>query len=385
MKEKTNVGANTPLVAVLSTVRLSSQDGLPIGKEARVLEEQFSMAKRYGIPMFIFHWNGVNWLKRSIKGYTYISGTEETGHWVRKTFAFPDIVYNRIRARKTEKQPAVQQLLYKLDHDPNIHLFNSRFLDKWEVYEALANNPLTSGMVPSTRLLSSENLEGFLDTYSEVFIKPRNNNAGRGIIKVIRKSSDIFCYCHAESASPHWYTCTSFSGLYRQLRAMIQKPGNYMVQTGIDLAKLDGRVFDARAQVQKNGNGQWVFTGITVRVATRNRFVTYDKYSLNKSVSFTKAIAKVTRGAEATKDSINTQLLNLFNLVPRVLEKDLGLSLAVLSIDIGIDTHGKVWIIEVSSKSDSFTEKYIKYRHLHYLMEYFIYISRNNPQKPPNY
>ena len=385
MKGKTSVGANKPLVAVLSTVRLSSQNGLPIGKEARVLEEQFSMAKRYGIPMFVFHWDGVSWLKRSIKGCTYISGTEKTGHWVRKTFAFPDVVYNRILVRKTEKQSAVQQLLYKLEHDPNIHLFNSRFLDKWEVYEALANNSLTSGMVPPTGLLSSVNLKGFLDTYAEVFIKPRNNNAGRGIIKVVRKSSNIFCYCHAESPSPHWYTCTSFTDLYRKLRTVIQKPGNYMVQTGLDLAKLNGRVFDTRAQVQKNGNGQWVFTGITVRVATRNRFVTYDKYSLNKSASFTKAMAKVTRGAEAAKASINTQLVDLFNLVPRVLEKDLGLSLAVLSIDIGIDAHGKVWIIEVSSKSDSFTEKYIKARHLRYLMEYFIYISRNNPQKQSNY
>jgi len=384
MKEKTNVGARKPLVAVLSTVRLSSQDGLPTGKEARVLEEQFSMAKRYGISMFIFHWDGVSWLKRSIKGYTYIFGVEKTGHWVRKTFAFPDVVYNRIRSRKIENLSAVKQLLNKFDHDPDIHLFNSRFLDKWEVYEALANNPLTSGMVPPTRLLSSVDLEGFLDTHSEVFIKPRNNNAGRGIIKVVRKSSNIY-FCHAESASSQWHTCSSFSDLYKQLRSVIQKPGNYMVQTGIDLAKLDGRVFDTRAQVQKNGNGQWVFTGITVRVATRNRFVTYDKYSLNKSVSFTKAIAKVTRGAEATKASINTQLQDLFNLVPRVLEKDLDLSLAVLSIDIGIDSHGKVWIIEVSSKSDSFTEKYIKAKHLRYLMEYFIYISRNNPQKPPNY
>jgi len=384
MKERTNVGARKPRVAVLSTVRLSSQDGLPTGKEARVLEEQFSMAKRYGISMFIFHWDRVSWLKRSIKGYTYISGVEKTGHWVRKTFAFPDVVYNRILSRNIENLSAVKQLLNKFDHDPDIHLFNSRFLDKWEVYEVLANNPLTSGMVPPTRLLSSVDLEGFLDTYSEVFIKPRNNNAGRGIIKVVQKSSNIY-FCHAESPSPQWHTCSSFYDLYRQLSTTIKKPGNYMVQTGLDLAKLNGRVFDARAQVQKNGNGQWVFTGITVRVATRNRFVTYDKYSLNKSVSFTKAIAKVTRGAEATKASINTQLQDLYNLVPRVLEKDMGLSLAVLSIDIGIDAHGKVWIIEVSSKSDSFTEKYIKARHLRYLMEYFIYISRNNPQKPPNY
>jgi len=370
-------GAPAPVVGVFTTVRLSSNDGLPNGKEARVLEEQITIAKQYGITTFLFFGNGVNWPNRTIKGYTFISGKGKSGYWMRKIFPFPDVVYNRIRSRKIEKQSAIKQLLERFEHDPNIELFNTRFLDKWEVYKVLANNPLTSAMVPPTRLLSSVNLHHFLDTNSEVFIKPRNNNAGRGIIKVVRNTSNNYFYCLAESASPQWKKCTSLNHLWNNLITKVLNPGDYLIQTGIDLAKLEGRILDLRAQVQKDGNGQWVFTGVTVRVAAKNRFVTYDKYSAPKSVSFAKVIAKVTGRDKAIKDSINSQLLDLYNYVPRVLEKELGLSLAVLSIDIGVDANGRVWIIEVSSKSDSFDEDDISARHFRYLMEYFIYITRN--------
>lgn len=130
-------------VGVLSTVRLNTINGLPDGKEAKIFEEQFSMAKEYGISMFLFFGDGVNWLNRTIYGYTFIPATRNRGHWIRKNFPFPDVVYNRIRSRIIEKQSAIIQLLKKFDQDTHIKLFNTRFLDKWEVYEALAKDPFT--------------------------------------------------------------------------------------------------------------------------------------------------------------------------------------------------------------------------------------------------
>lgn len=72
---------------------------------------------------------------------------------------------------------------------------------------------------------------------------------------------------------------------------------------------------------------------------------------------------------------------DIYDSVPRVLDKKLGLSLAVLSIDIGIDVNGRAWIIEVSSKSDSFDEADIRLRHLRYLMEYYIYLTNSSPSR----
>ncbi len=368
-----------PLIGILSTVRINPNTGFPTGKEARIFKEKFTVAKQYGIKMFLFFANDINWINRTIKGYAFVTGTDKKGYWVRKAFPFPEVVYNRIRYRKIEKQPKVKQLLKTFDNDPSIHLFNTRFLDKWEVHQALMSNSTTSAMVPDTNLLSSINLEKFLDRYPEVFIKPRNNNAGRGIFKVFCDSSNIFTYSQSDSSPPKWIKCSSFSNLWNHLIDLVQNPDAYIVQTGIDLCRLDEQVFDLRAQVQKDGNGQWVFTGVNVRVAAGNRFVTYPK--VGKRVSFNKVIDIVANGSEEFKYKIKSQLSDLYQCVPMVLEKDLGLSLGILSIDIGLDIHGKPWLIEVSSKSDSFNEDNIRARHFKYLMEYFLYITRGKLAK----
>jgi hypothetical protein len=271
----------------------------------------------------------------------------------------------------------VEQILKTFDTDPKIKLFNTRFLDKWEVHQSLISNPLTSEMVPPTSLLSSINLKSFLNNNTEVFIKPRNNNAGRGIIKVICNNPNNYTYSQSDASPPNWRKCTSFNNLWHHLTNIIHNSDDYIVQTGIDLCRLDGQVFDLRAQVQKNGNGQWIFTGVNVRVASKNRFVTYPK--VGKRISFEKLVDIVSDGSEQFKSRIISQLSNLYHYVPRVLEKDLGLSLGVLSIDIGLDIHGKPWIIEVSSKSDSFNEDIIRARHFKYLMKYFLYITSGHP------
>jgi hypothetical protein len=368
---------DTPLIAVLSTVRLNPLNGFPKGKEARIFQEKFALAKQYGLEIFLFFADDVNWINRSIRGYAFVTSTDNKGYWIRKTFPFPDVVYNRIRSRTIEKHPKLKRLLNYFNNDPNIKLFNTRFLDKWEVHQSLANNPITSKMVPPTSLLSPKNLKGLLDKYSTIFIKPRNNNAGRGIIKIICDNSNTYTFAQSDTYPPEWKKCTSFSNLWNHLINLIQNPDDHIVQTGIDLCKIDGQVFDLRAQVQKDGKGQWVFTGVNVRIATGNRFVTYPK--TGKRVSFDKVIDVIADDSQEFKLGINSQLSELYHYVPRVLEKDLGLSLGILSIDIGLDIHGKPWIIEVSSKSDSFNEDSIRTRHFKYLMEYFLYITKGNP------
>jgi hypothetical protein len=330
------------------------------------------MAKKYGITMFLFYPNDVSWEYKTINGYVFISNAGKKGYWIRRTFAFPDIIYNRIHNRTIERQSKVKQLLKRFGDNPNIKLLNRRFFDKWEVYEALLSDPTTADIVPPTRLLSSANLRHYLGNRSVAFLKPRRNNAARGIFKVIR-TSHIYRYSQAQGAPPRWEKHIGFSNLWRQLRIFIKNPHDYMVQRGINLCKVDGRVLDFRAQVQKDGNGDWVFTGMEARLAARGRFVTTG-IIYGTRVSIKKALNKISKGSEDFKCSINSQLAHIYHHVPMVLERKLGLSLAVLSIDIGIDAHGKVWIIEVSSKPEAFLKRHIRDRHFKFLMEYFLHI-----------
>lgn len=180
-----------PLIGVFSTVKINPDTGFPVGKEARTFKEKFAAAKKYGLTMFLFLADDVSLMNRTINGYVFTTGNDNKSYWERKVFPFPDIVYNRIRFRKVEKQSDVRQLLKTFADDPHIKLFNSRFLDKWEVHQALIKNLTTQDMVPPTYLLSIPNLRTLLAKYTRVFIKPRNNNAGRGIIKVICDSPSM--------------------------------------------------------------------------------------------------------------------------------------------------------------------------------------------------
>ncbi len=364
----------TTTVGILSTMACPRTSSL-MNTEIKTIKEKFAMAKKHGIEMFLFFPEDVNWKNTTIKGYVFISIAGKKGFWRRRTFAFPDIIYNRIHRRTHELQPRVKKLLTRFRNNPNVILLNERFFDKWEVYNALLNDPTTVDVVPPTRLLSYANLRDYLDQGSVVFLKPRRNNAARGIFKVIR-TPNIYRFSQATGAPPSWEKHIRFRDLWRQLRISIKNRHSYTVQKGINLCRVDGRVLDFRIQVQKDGNGDWVYTGGEARLAVSGRFVTTGiVYGTRLSVK--KALDKISKGSDDFKNSINWQLKHILIHVPIVLERKLGLPLAVLSIDIGIDTHGKVWIIEVSSRPEAFVARRIRNRHYKFLMEYFLHIYEN--------
>jgi hypothetical protein len=361
-------------LGIMVSAKLASSSEAAARSE-RILKEKSAEAKKYGIDMFVFYPGGVCWEKHTIEGYKYTSDPIKNSQWVKKSFPFPDVIYNRIHSRRLESKPKVKRLLRKFENNTQIKLFNSRYLDKWEVYRTLQNDIAASVMVPLTRLLTYSNLATILSNSREVFIKPRNNNAARGIVKIIKKSPDTYIYSKAGSTEPVWAKCCSLNSLWHKLKTMVVTPNEYLVQAGIDLCRINGRVVDFRAQIQKNGLGHWVFTGMEARVAQKSNFVTTG-INYGKIISGDKAIKAIFDGSVNHRQMLDLQLQYLISRVPACLEKNLDIALAVLSIDIGLDKNGKLWIIEVSSKPEPFVNRDIRKIHYKHLMEYILYISR---------
>jgi len=147
-----------------------------------------------------------------------------------------------------------------------------------------------------------------------------------------------------------------------------------LIQQGIDLATTGKRVFDLRTEVQKNDQGKWVFTGVGVRVAAPGKYVTHVPNGGSRA-EYTKVIKKVFGTTTSINEKLEQQLANITSTVPRVLEKNLGINLGILSIDIGIDKNGLMQVIEVNSKPSSFDESDIRNKHLENLNKYFIYLN----------
>ncbi|PKM76845.1 MAG: hypothetical protein CVU90_10490 [Firmicutes bacterium HGW-Firmicutes-15] len=360
------------VVGVLTTPKNNQKYPLPSGKSAKFNQEMIIAARNIGILMYCFYPEDIKWPERRIVGHTYVNQGNK-GKWIRDLFPLPDIVYNRLSFRKHEGEKKVQALLAKLEKEPQIYLFNSRFLNKWEVHHSLSQNPLSVDLVPDSKMFNMENLNKMLSEYQSVFVKPTSSSIGKGIIKVERRSNSRYFYYKSAASNLGWKSCSSANQLYLNLKKVIGPEDKYMIQKAIDLATLESRVFDLRTEVQKNGQGQWVLIGVGVRVAARGKYVTHVPNGGSKAV-YKDVIDKVFGHSQKIKQNLGSQLEYICQVAPRVLEESLDISLGILSIDIGIDKSGIMQIIEVNSKPAGFDEDDIRRQHVENLNKYFLYI-----------
>lgn len=361
-----------PVVGVMTTA--IRNNSLPSGKTGRLFKELIQYSSKRGIFVYLFGPDGISRDHRYIRGITI-----KNNSWKPGTFAWPDIIYNRIRFRKMEKQQDISRLLYELKKDQRVYLFNSRFLSKQEVYDALKDHAQAKEMIPDTATFNRSNLLDMLQKYPEVFIKPNHGSIGRGIYKIRRVSTRRYCFAGVSSNIPVWKGPYTFELLYRQLMASEISKRKYLVQQAVDLARFNSRLFDVRSQVQKNKEGEWILTGAAVRVAGKGRFVTHIPNG-GKAEVFDEVTLRVFPSIR-TRQFINQQINKSVDLVPRILEEKLEINLGILTMDLGIDSSGKMWILEVNSKPSSFDEDDIRMKHLENLTDYFIYSARQKSRK----
>ncbi len=364
------------LVGVLTTPRKGGKYPLPSGKDSRLKEEMVAAARASGIFMFFFYPAGFDQSTDTVTGHTFKVGNRGEGRWVKAIFDCPDIVYNRLSFRRDEAQSDVLQLLVYLRNHPKIKIFNPRFLTKWEVHHSLVNSSLTRDLVPETCLFNKNNLGIMLQKYTELFVKPISSSVGKGIIIICRSQcGDGYRYKLACSDEKGEY-CRSALDLYSNLKEIMIPGHQYLLQKSIQLARIDGRVFDLRTQVQKNGQGKWVMSGIGVRVAAPNKYVTHVPNGGTKA-DYDEVIKMVFGSSAWQVRNLEGQLHDICQNVPYVLEKKLNMNLGILSMDIGLDQNGLMQIIEVNSKPASFDEVHIRRRHLEILNQYFFYLSKS--------
>jgi hypothetical protein len=362
------------VVGVLTTPIKNRKYPLPTGKGAKFNSEMIVAARKAGILMYCFYPEDIKWREQKIEGHTYINQGNK-GRWVRDLFPLPDIVYNRLSFRKHEGQKNVQAILARIEKE-QIYLFNSRFLNKWEVHQSLSQNPLSVDLLPESCLFNKDNLNTMLNVYQSVFVKPISNSVGKGIIKVERRSNSRHFFYKSASSSLGWNKCSTTNQLHLNLNKSIGSENKYMIQKAIDLATFQGRVFDLRTEVQKNGRGQWILIGVGVRVAARGKYVTHVPNGGTKAV-YKDVIEEVFGKSPTIKENLDRQLDYICQVAPHVLEESLDISLGILSMDIGIDKAGLMQIIEMNSKPAGFDEDDIRRQHLKNLNEYFLHIANS--------
>ncbi|WP_438433557.1 YheC/YheD family endospore coat-associated protein [Gorillibacterium sp. sgz500922] len=332
-----------PLLGVLLR-KIGSNPERPFGSVTGFCRELTEAGKKLGTAVFFFAADRLPvGPSATISGWTY-----SKGGWHAASFPYPDAVYNRITSRVIENSPPVQQFFRTFKARTGGMLFNERYLDKAEVFQALKKETSVGVYLPESYLYRNPlMLKKMLGKHSVIFLKPILSSLGKGIIRVGRSPSGYVCHIAGANGAVNQATFAGQPALIKHLSARMAGR-RYLIQEGIDLIKIDGNSADFRSLVQRGETGAWEVTSIVGRVSAGHTFVS------NLARGGRLATVRETIGHSNLPPSLQEAAMARLRKasldIAEALEKQIDAHFAELGIDLAVDTRGRVLLLEINSK-----------------------------------
>lgn len=169
---------------------------------------------------------------------------------------------------------------------------------------------------------------------------------GRGIWRIERLGNSFLVRHTDRRARVHGFRARSVGSIYRSIR---RYGGPFIVQSRLQLIRWEGAIADVRVLMQKNISGQWQITGAGVRAGRRAGIVS-NLSGGGRSLSLHTVLEHVFPGETERIQEITRQVYTLALQIARRFDRFIA-SLGELGIDLGIDTQGRIWFLEVNSKT----------------------------------
>lgn len=296
-----------------------------------------------GIDVFVFSPNRIEWTQEMVRGYMY-DRTQQA--WITKLFPLPSLIYDRCFFSNKHSYLTYQYHVRKLRAIPSIRFLGYGLSGKWEVGQILQKDPALHPYLPETsQLRNGHQLEIWFQRRSDAFLKPQGGSQGRGALH-IHKEGPLFQVQGRDGRNhpitgefKEWHTC------WQWLKRLLgSRP--YLLQEYLQLHSMNGMAYDVRSLVQKNGRGNWEHTGMAVRVGKPGS-ITSNLHGGGTAEDVTDFLSR--EFGEMKSYQLIDTIAMLSKHIPSILESYHG-RLAELGIDLGIDTSGRVWILEVNSK-----------------------------------
>jgi len=344
----------------------------PFSRQKYLLRRFIAAGQKLGAVVYAFNPDGINRENQLIEGFfPYKNGSAEIT-WKKSYFPFPDVVHNRVLSRTTEKTAPVRQAV-ETAGDYGIKCFNPKFLNKWETHDILQQNPKICKFLPETlKYTSCEKLQHFLAKHPVVYLKPWHGSLGKDILRITKKQR-ICSYVHRQGKQTVSGVWQSTAEMSEALQTFVRQR-SYLMQQGLDLVTYFGRVFDIRVLVQKNLTGYWEVSAVVARVGKAGS--PFPNIAAGGSALAMEQVWPELFNQDWQTSPVREQISGLAFLVAGTLEHTLG-NFGEMGLDVGIDTNGRVWLIEVNSKPSRKVfpqgDITLKERSIRLPMEYAVY------------
>lgn len=312
--------------------------GRGFGEQSSYLRGLALIGRRHGVRVFVFQPHRINFLNNTIKGWSLYGHT-----WKRSTFSFPDVVYNRVwGVSKVGKQQLDRDLeILRADH--KVPTFNPLFGNKLDIHDMLSTSKEVVPHLPQTMPLTPENVEELGNTERLLYAKPILGRQGKGISVCIKTNNGWRVRRRLNTGAVRTFFARSPSDIASHCAGR-NKAEAFLIQQGLKLVKVRGGTVDIRVIAQRDDKGVWSVTGIGVRVGAPGSFVSnlhaggraYTLSGLAKA-----AHLKTTSGKLANE--IKQLVLDVVNHLTKYFP-----TLGEVGVDIGLDTTGRLWILEVN-------------------------------------
>lgn len=264
--------------------------------------------------------------------------------WKLRHLPLANVFYNRIHSRQLEQTALFKQFTTELQQQ-QVHMFNAKFLSKFEVHHLLLKEQALHPYLPKSILFQhKEDFLSFIQSYPSIYIKPIFGSQGRHIGKATKISKGwVF-----EHSNPLYETklIGSEIELFYFLKKFC-KNRSYLIQQCIPLLEYDHKKMDFRILLHQAKDQVWKVTSMVARIGDSGHIVS----NIARGADMKNATQFLKEKFDRTQAlQLQQTLIQLAKKSAQSLAHQYQGLLAELGIDLALDNELHPWIIEINSK-----------------------------------
>lgn len=302
--------------------------------------------------------------------------------WQKTRLRLPDVVYDNVPV-PTRNREDVMRIKRHL-RQKGIPYFNPPLGTKPQLGKWLQSYPALYQHHPETLFQPScTDVPALLKRHRAVYLKPFLGRGGIGILEISQLKTPN---ANANANAATYQVRSSLYGaqgkeLHKQmthaeLLSFLQnefRRTRYFLQAGCDLMHIDRCKIDIRAHMQRDRQGRWQCVGLVVKQGKANAIVS--NYHLGGALHTWAWLQQRTQAQQIPLPTEQQVIVLAQKIATAYAAK--APHLGCLGFDLGIDTRGRIWLLDINSPpSRSLLPPAGRRRSLQLIAEFASYLAR---------